>query len=145
MTSAMGGGRGSPKSRWKEQNQLICDSDKWGGGNKIWEFCGRHIWKAPHQRVGVPSYFLLPKNHRWPMSPLHSHLNSTSLLSLAKCPSRCDREIFSLLSPSSNNLSSPLSAALGDLSSPLRHIITFSFPIGQSGYIAMLCYEILLQ
>ena len=29
MTSAVGGGEGgSPKSRQKEQNQLICDSDK---------------------------------------------------------------------------------------------------------------------
>ena len=28
MTSAVGGGRGSPKSRQKEQNQLICDSNK---------------------------------------------------------------------------------------------------------------------
>ena len=28
MTSVLEGGRGSPKSRGKEQNQLICDSDK---------------------------------------------------------------------------------------------------------------------
>ena len=28
MTSAVGGQRGSPKSRQKEQNQLICESDK---------------------------------------------------------------------------------------------------------------------
>ena len=34
MTSAVGGGRGSPKSRRKEQNQLICDSDKGGEGPK---------------------------------------------------------------------------------------------------------------
>ena len=34
MTSAVGGGGGSPKSRRKEQNQLICDSDKGGRGSK---------------------------------------------------------------------------------------------------------------
>ena len=33
MTSSVGGGRGSPKSRRKEQNQLICDSDKGGSTN----------------------------------------------------------------------------------------------------------------
>ena len=32
MTSAVGGGGGSPKSRQKEQNQLICDTDKRGEG-----------------------------------------------------------------------------------------------------------------
>ena len=37
MTSTVGGGRGSPKSRQKEQNQLICDSDK-GGVNKSENF-----------------------------------------------------------------------------------------------------------
>ena len=31
MTSAVDGGRGSPKSRQKEQNQLICDSDRGEG------------------------------------------------------------------------------------------------------------------
>ena len=31
MTSAVGGGRGSPKSRQKGQNQLICDSGKGQG------------------------------------------------------------------------------------------------------------------
>ena len=31
MTSAMGGGGGSPKSRQKEQNQMICDNDKGEG------------------------------------------------------------------------------------------------------------------
>ena len=30
MTFAMGGGIGSPKSRGKEHNQLICDSEKGG-------------------------------------------------------------------------------------------------------------------
>ena len=40
------GGAGSPKSIRKEQNQLICDSDKRGGGcQKIRKICGRHIWK----------------------------------------------------------------------------------------------------
>ena len=34
MTSAVGGGRWSPNSRQKEQNQLICDSDKGGEGKK---------------------------------------------------------------------------------------------------------------
>ena len=34
MTSAMGGGKGSPKNKQKEQNQLICDSDKGGGVKK---------------------------------------------------------------------------------------------------------------
>ena len=36
MTAVVGGGRGSPKSRrQKEQNQVICDSDRGGGGKKI--------------------------------------------------------------------------------------------------------------
>ena len=43
MTSEVGGGRSSPKSRQKEQNQLICNSDK--GDQKIQKNCGRHIWK----------------------------------------------------------------------------------------------------
>ena len=34
MTSAVDGGRGSPRSRQKEQKQLICDSDKGGGSKK---------------------------------------------------------------------------------------------------------------
>ena len=38
MTSAVGGGGGSPKSRRKEQNQLICDSDKGEGVNKSENF-----------------------------------------------------------------------------------------------------------
>ena len=33
-----------PKSSQKEQNQLICDSDKGGGGQIILTFCGRYIW-----------------------------------------------------------------------------------------------------
>ena len=41
MTSAVGRGRGSPKSRRKEQNQLICDLDKGGGGQKIQKICGQ--------------------------------------------------------------------------------------------------------
>ena len=58
-------------------------------------------------RIPSPFLFLVPKNHRWPMSPS----TPTPLLhymsrSLAKCLSRCDREIFSLLSLPSNNLSS---------------------------------------
>ena len=43
MTSAVGGGGRSPKSRRKEQNQLICDSDMGGGGKIIRNFCGHHI------------------------------------------------------------------------------------------------------
>ena len=35
MTSAVGGGRGDQKADKKKQNQLICDSDKVGGGQKI--------------------------------------------------------------------------------------------------------------
>ena len=38
MTSVVGGGRGFPKSRRKEQNQLICDSDKGGGVKKSKNF-----------------------------------------------------------------------------------------------------------
>ena len=34
MTSAVGGGGGSPKRRHMVQNQLICDSDKGGRGSK---------------------------------------------------------------------------------------------------------------
>ena len=37
MTSAVGGG-GSPKSRQKEQNPLICDSDKGEGVKKSEKF-----------------------------------------------------------------------------------------------------------
>ena len=48
MTSAVGGERGYPKSRQKEQNKLICDSEKGEGGNKIRKFCRRHIWKPPY-------------------------------------------------------------------------------------------------
>ena len=46
MTS-VDGGEGSPKNIRKEQNQLICDGDKGGGGKKSRKFCGRHIWKPP--------------------------------------------------------------------------------------------------
>ena len=44
MTSAVGGGRGSPKSRQKEQNQLTSVCDKGGGGGQK---IRRHIWKPP--------------------------------------------------------------------------------------------------
>ena len=33
MMSAVSGGGGSPKNRWKDQNKLICDSDR-GEGKK---------------------------------------------------------------------------------------------------------------
>ena len=46
MTSAVGGGRGSPKSRQKEQNQLICDSDK-GAGVKNSEYFADVIYGSP--------------------------------------------------------------------------------------------------
>ena len=49
MTSAVGGGgREVPKSRQKEQNQLISVRDKEGKGSKIPKFCGRHIWNPPY-------------------------------------------------------------------------------------------------
>ena len=44
-------GRGSPKNRQKEQNQLISDSDKGGGGQKIRKICGRHMWKPSRGKV----------------------------------------------------------------------------------------------
>ena len=47
MTSAVGGGRGSPKSREKEQNQLICDSDKGGEGVKKSEIFADVIYGNP--------------------------------------------------------------------------------------------------
>ena len=50
MTSAGGGGGESPKNRRKKQNQLICDSDKRGGGQKIQKSCGCHIWKPPYNK-----------------------------------------------------------------------------------------------
>ena len=45
MMSAVSGGGGSPKCRQKEQNQLICESDKGGRESKIRNFFGHHIWK----------------------------------------------------------------------------------------------------
>ena len=45
MTSTVGGGGGSRKSRWKEQNQLICNSGR--GGKKSDNFAdviyGSHL------------------------------------------------------------------------------------------------------
>ena len=41
MTSAVGGGRGSPKSRQKEHYQMISVCDRGV------HFSGRHIWKPP--------------------------------------------------------------------------------------------------
>ena len=38
MMSAVGGGGGSPKSRQKEQHQLICDSDRGEGVKKSENF-----------------------------------------------------------------------------------------------------------
>ena len=50
MTSAVDGGRGSPKSRQKEQNQLICDSDR-GEGVKNSEHFADVIYGSPLIRV----------------------------------------------------------------------------------------------
>ena len=51
MMSAVGGGRGSPKSRQEEHNQLICDSDKGGRGQKSENFadviCGSPETRGP--------------------------------------------------------------------------------------------------
>ena len=41
MKSELEGGMGFPKSRQKEQNQLISVCDKGGGGKKIRTFCER--------------------------------------------------------------------------------------------------------
>ena len=51
MTSWVGGG-GTPRSRQKEQNQLIWDSDRGRGGKKVRKFCGHHIWKPPKEERG---------------------------------------------------------------------------------------------
>ena len=51
MTSAVGGGMGSPKSRRKEQNQLISVHDKGGEGQKIRKF-GYIIYGSPLTEVG---------------------------------------------------------------------------------------------
>ena len=52
MTSAGGGGGRAPKSRRKEQNQLICDSDKGGGRQKIRTFLRTsYTWKPPKGKV----------------------------------------------------------------------------------------------
>ena len=47
MTSAVGGGEGSPNSRQKEQNQLICDSDKGSEGVKKSENFADVIYGSP--------------------------------------------------------------------------------------------------
>ena len=46
MTSTLGRGEGSPKSRQKKQNQLISVHDEGGGGSKIRKFCRHHIIMA---------------------------------------------------------------------------------------------------
>ena len=46
MTSAVGGGRGSPRSRQKEQNQLIHDSDR-GEGSKNQKMLRTSYMEAP--------------------------------------------------------------------------------------------------
>ena len=48
MTSAVGGGWESPKSRQKEQNQLIAGHDKEGRGIK--NHFANFIWKPPKVR-----------------------------------------------------------------------------------------------
>ena len=47
MTFAAGGGGVSPKSRQKEENQLICDSDKGGGGQKNPKILRTSYMEAP--------------------------------------------------------------------------------------------------
>ena len=49
MTYAVCGGGGSPKSRKKEQNQLMCYSDK-GGGVKKYENFADVIYGSPLRR-----------------------------------------------------------------------------------------------
>ena len=50
MTSVVGGGRGSPKSRQNEQNQMICDSDR-GGGEKNSEKFADNIYGSLLRRT----------------------------------------------------------------------------------------------
>ena len=57
MTSAVGGGGGSPKSRGKEQNELICDSDR-GRGTKNLKFLRISYMEAQLQ-TSVSVLFLL--------------------------------------------------------------------------------------
>ena len=59
VTSAVGGQRGSPKSRQKEQNQLICESDI-GGSQKIRKFCGCHIWKPREATSALLNFVKIP-------------------------------------------------------------------------------------
>ena len=47
MTFAVGGGRGSPKSRRKEQNQLICDNERGREGVKKCENFADVIYGSP--------------------------------------------------------------------------------------------------
>ena len=49
--STVVGGRGSPKSRRKEHNELIYDNDKGEGVKKSPKCCGRHIWKPPNGQL----------------------------------------------------------------------------------------------
>ena len=56
MTSAVGGGEGSPKSRQQERGFMNSVRDKGGGGQKIRKLCGRHIWKPFN---GATRVFLL--------------------------------------------------------------------------------------
>ena len=48
MTSAVSGGRGSPKSRQKKHNQLICDSDKGDGVKKNPKILRTSYMEAPY-------------------------------------------------------------------------------------------------
>ena len=48
MISAVAGGRGSPKSRRKEQNQLICGCDKGEGVKKCKHFADVLYGIAPN-------------------------------------------------------------------------------------------------
>ena len=53
MMSVVGGGGGSPKSRQKDQNQLICDSDKGGEGVKKSKNFADVIYGSPLRSVHV--------------------------------------------------------------------------------------------
>ena len=60
MTSVVDGGRGSPKSRRKEKNQLICDSDKGEGVKKSENFAdviyGSPLSELAHIAMQISTY-----------------------------------------------------------------------------------------
>ena len=65
MTSAVGGG-GFPKYRQKEQNQLICDSDKGGGSKKNQNILQTSCMEAPLREIRYKvehTQFILQRCH----------------------------------------------------------------------------------